>query len=514
MSTLHSQVVILGSGLDAAVAAAVLSNALEKAAVKITVIESSTISEVDRCVSMSPSIHAFNKILGINESELVNSTNAVFSLAHCYSRQNTKPYFFPYGEHGFTLRGMNFFSYAAYVRAKGDNTDFDQYSLGALAASLGRFRHPAEETKSLYSTLAYGLDFSASLFSEYLKKYAKRKSVEFVSATVDKYIISEDNGHINALQVMIHDPQGSARQQVKIACDLIVDCSGKDGVIIDDVLDVEWIDSTRYLPVNRRVDFIKLDSTIGSSNQIHFFSSGLGRQASHQKNSYFSYIYNSRFIADEQALSELLSHHKITQNSHESDHFFVNLRLGRRASFWYKNCVAIGASAGDLSSIYIDQVHLAQSAALRLATLFPSTSSFENLSKEYNRLSHLEYDHIEDFHSLHFRVPGMPQTDFWSAQSAAPVSDRLQHRMNLFKSVGRIPFFEGETLSESAWLSFMVGLLGWPDDYNCLIELSDLAWVKEHLHKMHKMMQQAAHAMPNQDVYLKQYLARNFLASH
>lgn len=503
--------VIVGSGVEAAVTAAVLANALENTAVKITVIQTAQESEVDRCAALSPSIQVFNKILGIHEADLVAATAATFTLAQRYTGHHKSAYFFPYGEHGFTLKGMNFFSYAAHLQSLGDNTPYDQYSLSAVAASLGRFRHPAAEAKSLYSTLAYGLNFSASLFSRYLTQYAQKKSVEFIDATIEQYVFSANTGNIDKLMLQVNaaGENYTPGQQVTLECDLIVDCSGKRAAVMGDALAVTWLESTRSLPVDRRIDVMQAGTRGAPVNQLQFLSSGLSRSVSLKNNNAISYIYNSAFITEDQALSELSAQYEIARHSLENNSAAIQLKPGRRASFWYKNCVAIGASAGDLTSTYIDQLHLTQSAALRLATLFPASPSFAHLSAEYNRLTHLECDHVEDFHSLHFQVPGMPLTDFWSAQKKAVISDRLQHRISLFTSAGRVPFFEGETLAESAWLSFMVGLFGWPKDYSCLIEQNDSVWIKEQLQKMQNMMYQAAQAMPDHDTYLAQYLAGN-----
>ncbi len=502
-------VVIVGSGLDAAVTAAVLSNALDKTAVKITVVETDDEQDADNCVAMSPSIHAFNKILGIQESDLINLTDASFTLANSYQVAARAPYFLPYGEHGFSLRGMSFFSYAAYLHKLGKLFEYDQYSLGSVAAALENFRHPAEDTKSLYSTLVYGLNLSGPLFRQYLKKYSQDKHVEYVSANINEYILSATNGCIEALDVTIANGASFQTQQVTLTCDLIVDCSGKKAAILNGVFGVDWNGSGQTLPVDRRIDCIENVSALRPFNQHAFLSSGVSNFVSSQHKNYRSYTYNSHFLKDDAALAELFSHYELSADSFDGTILVSDMDAGRRATFWHKNCVAIGASAGDLTSTYINQMHLAQSAALRLATLFPASRDFACLATEYNRLTHLEYDHIEDFHSLHFHLPNMSVSEFWLAQSNVNVSSRLQHRIDLFAAAGRIPFYEGETISETTWIAFMVGLIGWPDDFSFLVENQDVNWVQDQLSKMQQLIQKAAHAMPSHRQYLNDYLAKN-----
>lgn len=507
------RVVILGAGLEAVAAAAVLANGTQHTGVEISLVETPQTMDLDGCAALSPSVHIFNQLLGIDEADLVRSTSASFTLAQCYSRPSRQPYFFPFGEHGFKLRDMQFFDYAVHLHNQGDSARYDQYSLASVAASLGRFRHPSQDKKSLFSTLVYGLNISPSAYRDYLRTYALARGVKFIAAECDGFRLDGDSGDIAALELLVTGAGDSrcAGQRLNLECDLLIDCTGAQAVAIDQQLDVKWRLAPALSMVDRRLDVTLPHLSTAPANECYFLAAGIARAASLNDRLCVSYWYDSSCTNPVAAASELLNRYNAADSLHDvADP--LPFKPGRRDFFWYKNCVAIGASAGDLGALYIDPLHLVQSASLRLLTLFPSGREFSQLAAEYNRLTHLEYDHIEDFHALHFCLPEMPASDFWQRDHLALVSETLRYRITCFEQTGRMPFFEGDTLAESAWLSFMLGLCGWPSNYNRLIIQNDTQWIKDQLAKMRQIMHQAALSMPAHDAYLKHYLA-NYVAS-
>ena len=163
----------------------------------------------------------------------------------------------------------------------------------------------------------------------------------------------------------------------------------------------------------------------------------------------------------------------------------------------------MGASAGDLETFVVGKLHLIQSAVLRLLNFFPTDQNATYNSAEYNRLTHQEYDHIQDFHALHYHLASAVKTDFWKMVDVGNVPERLVHKLDLFKRRGAIPFYEGETLSAGIWMSFMFGNNVWPERCDPLIAGMDQSWIKQQLDKMKQVTDDAAKAMPSQSEYLE-----------
>ena len=83
------------------------------------------------------------------------------------------------------------------------------------------------------------------------------------------------------------------------------------------------------------------------------------------------------FAKETYSLKHQISFLQNNNNDMSAEYHFMPFSVGKRAEFWCKNCIAAGRAAGYLQDFTIDQLHLVQSAALRLVTLFPATKKYE-----------------------------------------------------------------------------------------------------------------------------------------
>jgi tryptophan halogenase len=140
-----------------------------------------------------------------------------------------------------------------------------------------------------------------------------------------------------------------------------------------------------------------------------------------------------------------------------ADPRLIRFRAGRRHSFWVKNCVAIGLSAGFLEPLESTSIFLIQNAIARLHVLFPD-SDFDPVDiEQFNRESVKEYEDVRDFIILHYKLGSRDDTEFWRYCASMSVPERLEHRMELFRSRGRIVEEKGEQFGLSSWLAIMWG---------------------------------------------------------
>ena len=111
------------------------------------------------------------------------------------------------------------------------------------------------------------------------------------------------------------------------------------------------------------------------------------------------YIYSNEFISDETATDELLSDLDGTAIGSPKQ---LRFTTGCRETFWEKNCVAIGLSAGFLEPLESTSIYLIQMGISRFISMFPSEQHPEIVAKEYNRQMTLLYNQVRDFIILHY----------------------------------------------------------------------------------------------------------------
>lgn len=493
-------IVVVGAGVVGWTVAAALANGLNGLDIKITVLDDGNyIDQFTPCDSATPAFSIFNKILGIDERNFIKQTGSAYLLATCYKNLfENDDYFMPFSEHGFMMNGLSFSSYASCLHAKGDNTSYDFYSLSATAARLGRFRHPAGNANSLFSTIEYGFQVNTKEVSDYWRRYAIDKGVREILCELKSVQLDEHSGEISGVNIC----EASSFQNSIIAADLYIDCTGDKEFLIGKSLGVTYDSLEHYLPMDRQCyTTTNIQHAAEPYTIIRSAPSGFIKEVATQTHKQCVYSYHSNFITDNEASTFMNG----ASGGSSEEFCYLPALVGQRSSFWSKNCIAIGGSAGYVQEFTIDRLHLVQSAVLRLLTLFPATKKYELNSKEYNRLTTLEYQHIVDFHQLHYKSVKEMHTPFWEYVKNMTTTASLTHRLHSFSKRGILPFFEGETLSHGNWTSFLLGAHCWPVAYDPMVDKYDSQWIADQLLKMRTMMSDAAKTLPLHHEYLHNF---------
>lgn len=497
---------IVGAGLTGWTTALALAKGLHGLGIEIVIIDHPTHNQQDlQCEAAIPACVTFHQWLGLDEKELVAATGAGFQLATHFNAWSgpQQNYFMPYSDHGFILNRIEFPHYVIGRHLQGHRTHYDDYSLAAVAARHGRFCHPSAQESSLFSTLNYGFSLNSPAYTDYLREFALQLNVVHLVAEIDA-IQQNHEGSIASIRLKdINNSSAGLTANGVITADFYLDCSGAQGELINKILNIEWQSQASLLPITHVISHtqtLAATQALPSHRELRTAAAGWIQTLSSQTHTEQQYFYCADFTSSEQAHRESGA----TENA-----LIKRLYSGRRASFWYNNCLALGEAAGNLGVMGAGNLHLVQSAVLRFLNLFPAQLPAALNAAEFNRLTHLEYDHIEDFHRLHYQLAASNQdtqgdTGYWRNIHTTPHSERLTCKLELFKQRGLIPFYEGETFSAGVWTSLLLGNDFWPERTNPLIYTMDVNWVEQQLAAMKNLMRTAADAMPTQAIYLRQ----------
>lgn len=486
------KVVIAGGDSIAPVVSAAIANSLRGQSVAITVVEPE--QKPTGAHSTLPLTSTFHHHLGLSPEDLIQNTNASFKLGVDYTDwvRSGRNFLHPFGAHGTILRLVPFHHYYMKQRLAGDETEFGAYSLAESAARDGRFCLPDTDPNSILSTFACGIHVDSASYAAWLRSYASDRGVTFVSGELAGANQDSENGNLRALVL------ADGRQ---IEGDLFIDCSGDDARLIGKVLGQRYDEWSRYLPADSAIglsvgdlpDLPPITFVVGKRQ-------GWLRRIPMRDRSDYELYFSSNYQEVEQANDGL---RKLLGRPILGEQRTWRFRNGRRERFWFRNCIAIGRSAGFMEPLEISGLSLAQSAVIRLMGMFPDRRCHPAMAREYNRQTGQEYANLLDFLCLFYHSAGSCDSEFWNQVRSLEIPDSLRERLELFTSHGRVVWNEHELLPKEYWVSAFLGLGHVPKSYDPLSDVPSEHHVLEWLARMREAVQQATSKMPSHGEFLE-----------
>ena len=440
-----------------------------------------------------PALQAFHGLVGVDEDDLVRRTGAGFKLGirFCDWARIGHCYFHPFSEFGATLDAVAFQHHWLRLRAEGQDSPLDAYSVAAMAAQSGRFARPLNDPRSVLSTFSYGLHLDSTRYAAYLREIAVKRGVAVSAYAVAGVERGGEDGRVQAIRLADHE---------RVEADLFIDCSG---VLIEDTLKIGYEDWSRWLPCDRAL------AAVGAPmapplpyTEARAIAAGWHWRIPQQTGTSHGLVYSSRHLSEEKARSELATLLGENPPSEPGHVHFVN---GRRAQFWNGNVVALGEAAGFLEPLEATNLHLVQTGIVRLLALLPDRDRADTERGEYNRLMTEEWERVRDFLILHYKATQRRDTEFWNKCRAMEVPETLAYKIRLFEARGRVVLYDEETFLEPDFVSVFVGQGLLPRRYDPVADAIGLDLTKDRLNRMRAAIRQAAETMPAYRAFIARY---------
>jgi tryptophan halogenase len=495
MSDPIRRVLIVGNNVSAWTAALHLKSWMPACEVRVIDTGEAPTNTWECGESSLPSIKATHARLQLDSAAWLRHTQATFKLGTQFQNwsQDGLSYFLPFGQTGARLDGIAFHQY--WLRSRKEFENLSAFSLAAVAAKFNKFVLPDPDPRSIYSSLDFAFHFDADAYSNYLRSYAEQRGAKLTRAQVNATKLRGADGFIESVRLSTDEI---------VAADLFIDCSGGSALLTERELRTDYEDWTAYLPCDRAVITNSIASReLAPYTRATAVDAGWQWRIPLRNRTSHGFVFCSRFLSDDEATATLL---KLVDGATIEAPRVVRFTSGRRSKFWNKNCIALGLAAGCLEPLAATQLHVLHKSLDQLHDLFPSRDSMQFETAEYNRSVAELHENVRDFLIAAYR--GIrPRTDFWKECATMPIPDRLQHKLDVFHSQGRIVLYDNETFSEADWAQMLIGLERFPTRCELLAETVDIAKVREQLRSMKTAIYNAAQNMPSHHSVLDRLLA-------
>ncbi len=456
-----NRVAVLGSDSVAWITAASLAKAFQHRKLDVVVVEHGATAAPPGRWTL-PSQRGMHALLGVAEPDLVHRTGATYKLAseHVGWQGQGSGFVHAHGEIGSPLGGIHFYKYLVREWLAGRADPASNYSLAAAAALSGRFARPMGKDTALTASFTYGFHLGEESYAGYLRAHAAKLGVKRAAAPfagVDR----DADGHALALRLS----DGTA-----LVADLFVDCT-PDAPLMNGgpAARVDWSTS---LPCDRLL-VARAPALANPPAMLRTTAASAGWRwrmpLAHE--TLVGYTYASAFITEDEARAELAAAEPLASAPLAPAQFSA----GRRSILWDRNCVAIGPAAMRLEPLVGADLHAAQVGVSTLIELFPRDARGAAERIEYHRLMVEHLDSLRDFTMAHYIAGPARPGAFWEAVRAAPVPERLAHKLDLFRANGRIELLDFESFEETDWAWLLLGTGCKPD----ALELSVMLYLEK-----------------------------------
>lgn len=489
------KIVIVGGGTAGWMAAAAFAKVMgEMPGFSITLIESEAIGTVGVGEATIPQIHAFNRMLGLDENEFVRETHATYKLGIEFVDwlRVGHAYVHPFGTYGIDMLGIEFHHFWLRGREAGDAGELDAYSIAAMAGKAGKFLRPRQDQpNSPLAKLGYAFQFDASRYAAFLRRHAEANGVRRVEGKVVEVAQDGETGFVSGVKLENGDV---------IEGELFIDCSGFRSLLLSGTLDVPFTDWSKWLPCDRAV---AIPCELGGDHEPLTRSTarpaGWQWRIPLQHRIGNGHVYSSAHMECEEARDLLLAN---LDGKPLAEPNQLRFAAGHRARAWEKNVVALGLAGGFLEPLESTAIHLVQAGIARLMTLFPNTDFSPREIERYNRENERDYIDIRDFLVLHYKATEREDSEFWRYCKHLPPPDGLAEKIAMFESSGRVFREHEELFTETSWLAVMVGQGVVAGGHHPVAQMLGDAETLQRLSHIRDVIQSTVEQMPEQDQFL------------
>lgn len=429
------KVVILGGGSAGWLTCAVLAAehcADSESGMEIVLIESPDVKTIGVGEGTWPTMRGTLRKAGIRETDFFRECDASFKQGAKFAKWVTGEQDDAYYHPLVLPQGYSDINLAPFWFEHADKVSFaDAVCFQSHLCEHGLA--PKLNTTPEYSHVAnYAYHLDAGKFATFLQKHCTQKlGAKHILDHVEG-VKSHENGDIAALVT---------RNKGDLEGDLFIDCTGFASMLIGKhygipfkgCKDILFNDTALAVQVPYCDEQAPIASHTISTGQSAGWIWDIGLPTRRG----VGHVYSSAHQTQDGAEQELRDYIRLSapDKADELSVRKIGIEPGHRETFWHKNCVAVGLSAGFLEPLEASALVLVELSAAMISEQMPATRSVMDIvAKRFNEKFRYRWDRIIDFLKLHYVLTKRTDSDYW-IDNCRPetIPDELEALLSLWR---------------------------------------------------------------------------------
>lgn len=433
-------IVIVGGGtagwLTAGVIAAKHRSRMD-AGFSVTLIESPETPIIGVGEGTWPTLRGTLARMGVSETELIRQCDATFKQGARFAKWTTGATDDAYYHPLMLPQGFAQLNLVPHWLAENKGRSFcDAVSSQGRICDQG-LAPKTTTTPEFDPIVNYAYHLDAGKFAAFLQKHCvEQLGVRHIRANVQRVNL-HDNGDIRSLETA---------EVGTLEGDFFIDCSGFRSLLLGEALgvpfkecgDILFCDRALAMQVPYADDAAPIPSQTNSTAQSAGWIWDIGLTTRRG----IGHVYSSSHTSDEDAERELRAY--VGAADEGGSVRKIAFRSGHRETFWKRNCVAMGLSAGFLEPLESSAIVLVELSAKMLAEQLPACREVMDIvAARFNATTLYRWGRIIDFLKLHYVLSKRSDTEFWrDNQRTESIPTRLRELLFLWRH--QPPWFHDE----------------------------------------------------------------------
>lgn len=418
-------VVVVGGGTAGWLTACVIGAEFESGSdgISVTLVESPDTPTIGVGEGTWPSMRSTLKKIGISETTLLRQCGASLKQGTHFKQwqyqRDNDCYYHPFTE----PKGFGELNIAEHWLSRANREEPFAHTVTAQSMLCDLDSAPKQLGVPEYSyILNYGYHLDAGRFANLLAEHAtKNLNVLHLQAHINE-VLSGDDGDVIGLR---------ARTGEVIAGDLFIDCTGFESLLLSNHYNIPLIPVSKYLFNDRaiavQVPYENGAQAINSTTLSTAQRAGWIWDIGLRDRRGVGYVHSQEHTNGDEAFQDLNKYLLATGRRgglKGLEPRVINFRSGYRETFWHKNCVAVGLSAGFVEPLEASALVLIELSARAIADNLPRDRSvMPTIAARFNDNFRSRWEQIVDFLKLHYVLSKREDSAYWlenRAESSIP----------------------------------------------------------------------------------------------